>query len=391
MKTIDMGNVNISPLQKKLVNKCLNTNRLSYGDMTREFEKRWAKMHGVEYAMFCNSGTSALQVAIHALKDTYGWHDGDEVLVPATTFVASMNVVIHNNLKPVFVDVDAYFNIHPDKIEDALTVKTKAILVVHLLGQPAQMDKIMRIARKFQLKVIEDSCETVGATYKGKPVGSWGDVSCFSTYASHLVVTGVGGFACTNNTDLAMKIKGLYNHGRDGLYHSIDDDDKDSVKMLNNRFRFIYSGYSYRCTELESALGVGHLHRFGKELKMRQKNAAYLIKGLLDLEKKKYILLPHIHPKATHAFMLFGIVCLQEDVRDKLIVFLEKNGIMTRYAMPLLNQPIVEKLYGNLQRQFPMSKMFIDNAFLIGIHSELTKKELDYVISKFHEFYDKAK
>lgn len=390
MKTIDMGGITISSLQKKLVNKCLDDNRLSYGNMTRQFEREWAKMHGVKYALFCNSGTSALQVAIHALKDKYGWKDGDEVIIPATTFVATMNVVLHNNLKAVFVDVEPdYFNLDPKKIEKAITKKTKAIIAVHLLGQPAQMDKIMKIARKYKLKVIEDSCETVGVTYKGKPVGSWGDVSCFSTYASHLVVTGVGGFTCTNDPDLATRIKGLYNHGRDGIYHSIDDDDKNSIQMMNSRFRFIHSGYSYRCTELESALGVGHLKRFGKELKKRQKNAAYLIKGLSDLEDKGLLCLPHIHPKATHSYMLFGIVCTG-NVRNDLMVFLEKNHIMTRYAMPLLNQPIVEKLYGNIQKKYPISELFIKYAFLIGIHSELTKEDLDYVIKKFHEYYDKT-
>ena len=388
-RLIDMGAVTISKLQKKLVNKCLDDSRLSYGDMTREFEKRWAKLHGVKYALFCNSGTSSLQVAIHALKDKYEWDDGDEVIIPATTFVATMNVVLHNNLKPVFVDVESeYFNLDPDKIEDALTEKTKAIIVVHLLGQPAQMDKIMRIAKRFSLKVIEDSCETVGATFKGKPVGGWGDISCFSTYASHLVVTGVGGFVCTNDTDLAMRVKGLYNHGRDGLYHSIDDDDKDSIKMLQNRFNFIHSGYSYRATELESALGLGHLDRFNKELKQRQKNAAYLIKGLEDLENDYFIILPKIHPKATHSYMLFGIVA---EKTDKLMVFLENNGIMTRYFMPLINQPIVKKLYGDMSKKFPVSNLLINTGLLIGVHPELTKSDLDYVIEKFHEFYDKKK
>lgn len=386
-RIIDMGTVNISPLQKKLVNQCLNDNRLSYGRMTWKFEKEWAKLHGVKYALFCNSGTSALQVAIHALKDKYGWKDGDEVIIPATTFVATMNVILHNKLKPVFVDVERdYFNIDPEKIERAINNKTRAIMPVHLLGQPAQMDRIMEIAKKHNLRVIEDSCETVGVKYDDRVVGSWGDVSCFSTYASHLVVTGVGGFVCTNDTDIAMRVKGLYNHGRDGLYHSIDHDDQDSIKMLKNRFNFIHSGYSYRATELESALGLGHLVRLKKELKIRRRNADYLMEGLDDLYIRGFIKLPYVFPYSEHAYMLFGIVCL-DDRRDKLVNFLEENGIMTRYMMPLLNQPIFKELYGNIQNDFPVSKMLIEKAFLIGVHSELTLKDLDYVISKFHEFY----
>jgi dTDP-4-amino-4,6-dideoxygalactose transaminase len=389
---VDMGEVAISPLQKKLVSKCLSNNRLSYGPMTKEFESKWAKMHHVKYALFCNSGTSALQVAIHALKEKYKWDDGCQVIIPATTFVATMNVVLHNNLRPVFVDVEGdYFNLDYKLIEDKLTVKTKAIIVVHLLGQPANMTQIMRIARRFDLKVIEDSCETVGATFRGKSVGSWGDVSCFSTYASHLVVTGVGGFACTNDTDLAVRIKGLYNHGRDGVYHSIDDDDKNSIEMMKSRFNFVHSGYSYRTTELESALGLGHLARFSKELKKRQDNAAYLISKLKPLQGKNLIKLPLAHTDATHSYMLFALTCLREGDRDKLILFLENNGIMTRYLMPLINQPIVQSIFGNIYGDFPVSTYLIANSFLIGIHPGLTKEDLDYIVKKFYTFYDKRK
>lgn len=386
-KVIDMGTVTISPFQKELVNLSLDNNRLSYGKMTQGFEKKWAELHEVKYALFCNSGTSALQVALHALKQKYEWNDGDEVIIPATTFVATMNIILHNNMKPVFVDVDEYFNIDPDLIEKSISGKTKAIIVVHLLGQPAQMDKIMEIAGKHKLKVIEDSCETVGATFQGKSVGAWGDVSCFSTYASHLVVTGVGGFACTNDADLATRIKGLYNHGRDGIYHSIDDDDKDSLKVIANRFNFIHLGYSYRATELEAALGLGHLVRFKQELKERQENADYLIKGLVHLEEKGLIKLPKTHPQASHSFMLFGILAKH---RNELMVFLEKNGIMTRYLMPLLNQPIVRDLYGDIRSDFPVSNNLLSKGLLIGVHPELTKKDLDYVIKKLHEFYDKT-
>jgi perosamine synthetase len=390
MRKVDMGGITISPLQKKLVNKCLDNNRLSYGDMTRKFELEWAKMHQVKYAMFCNSGTSALQVAIHALKEEYNWQDGDEILLPAVTFVASMNVILQNNLKPVFVDIEPdYFSIDPDNIISAITEKTKAIMVVHLLGHPALMDEIMKIAKKYKLKIIEDSCETVVSTFDSKPVGSFGDVSCFSTYASHLVVTGVGGFACTNNPKLAVRIKGLYNHGRDGIYHSIDDDDKNSIKIINNRFNFTHSGYSYRATEMESALGIGHLQRFSKELKKRQFNAAYLTNKLKKLEGGGYLSLPKIHPKATHSFMLYAIVLAEEINRKSVLEYLEKNGVMTRFLMPLLNQPIVEKLFGKIEDKYPVAKYIDENGFLLGIHSELEKSDFDYVSKVLNEAIDK--
>lgn len=388
MKTIEVGGFKLSKYQKHLVNEVLNSERLSYGQMTEEFEAKWAALHGVKYALFCNSGTSALQVAIHALKEKYLWTNDDEVIIPALTFVATMNVVLHNNLKPVLVDIEKkYFNIDPAKIEEKITARTKAIIAVHLLGQPAQMDKIMKIARKHNLKVIEDSCETVGALYDGKPVGSWGDVGCFSTYASHLIVTGVGGFACTNDDDLAIRIKGLYNHGRDGVYNKIDDDDKNSIEMIESRFNFVYSGYSYRLTEMESAIGVGHLKRFSKEFKKRNQNASYLVDELGDLEDLGLLSLPKIHPKVSHSFMLFPVVVNPEKIdRDHFIKWLEYKGIMTRFMMPLLRQPIVKAYFGDVMDLYPVAKYMDTNAFLIGVHPELSQKDLQYIVNKFHEY-----
>ena len=385
MKKVEVGGFTLSKEQKRLVNKVLDSGRITYGPVTEKFEEMWAKMHKVKYALFCNSGTSALQVGLHALKEKYEWKNGDEVIIPALTFVATMNIVLHNNMKVMFADVyPDTFNIDPEKIEKAITKKTRAIVVVHLLGQPAEMSRIMALAEKHGLKVIEDSCETVGATWEGKPVGSFADVSCFSTYASHLVVTGVGGFACTNDDDLAVRIKGLYNHGRDGIYHSIDSDDK--VQMIGSRFNFIHSGYSYRCTEMESALGVGHMKRFGKELKRRIEIASFYMDKLEDLIDNDYIELAYVATGATHSFMLFPIVCKNKEMRDALIVHLEKNNVMTRFMMPLLNQPIVRKLFGNLDKKYPIAADLNNRAFLIGCHPELTQEQLAHVIKSFYSF-----
>lgn len=383
-----MGNVEIYPEQVELVNEVLKSGRLTYGPMTQEFERLWAKMHQTKYALFCNSGTSALQVALHALKEKYHWNDGDEVIMPALTFVATMNIIIHNNMKPVFVDVNMLTNnIEPRKIEDAITKKTRAIIVVHLLGQPANMPEIMKIVKKHHLRVIEDSCETVGASIEGKMVGSWGDIGCFSTYASHLVVTGVGGFCTTNNDDLAIRIKGLYNHGRDGVYNSIDDDDKNSIAMIASRFKFVHSGYSYRCTELESAVGIGHMMRFPEELKRRQKIAEMYINKLKFLEDMGVIFLPYVIEGATHSYMLFPIVCETKYTRDRLMVFLEDHNIMTRYMMPLLNQPIVRRLYGNMDKKFPIAASLDNRALLIGCYPSLTDKQVNHVIKTIKNYF----
>ena len=245
----------------------------------------------------------------------------------------------------------------------------------------------MDIAKKHNLRVVEDSCETVGATYGGKSVGSFGDINCFSTYASHIVVTGVGGFCCTDSGELAVMIKGLYNHGRDGVYHSIDDDDKNNIRMIGRRFNFVHSGYSYRATELESALGVGHIQNIKKELKKRQNIAEQFTEGLLRFEEMGYINLPAIHPKATHSFMLYPIFCTLRTDRDKLMLYLEKHGVMTRYLMSLLNQPIVVKLFGDLQNEYPVAQSLIKNAFLIGCHPWLSQEDVKYVLDTFRGYF----
>lgn len=248
--SVTLADWKVTRKQKKLIKQVLKSGRLTYGDKTRELERRFAEIHGVKYALFTSSGTAALKIALHAYKDKYGWKDGDEVIIPAVTFVATMNVVLMNNLKPVLVDVNKYtVNINPDEIEKAITKKTRAIIPVHLLGQPAPMKTIMKIAKKHKLVVIEDSCETMFVNQ------IQGDVACFSTYVAHLLVTGVGGFITTNDEEMAITMRSMMFHGRDESYLNMDDKPKDITK----RFHFPRFGYSDRMTELEAALGLGEL------------------------------------------------------------------------------------------------------------------------------------
>lgn len=390
MKQIGVGSATIGPLEKKYVLDVLKKERLSYGFYHEKFEHEFAKLHDRKFAMFCNSGTSALQAGLNALKIKYNWKDGDEIIVPAITFVATVNVILQNNLKPVFVDVEKdYFEIDPSKIEKAITSKTRCIIPVHIGGQPCDMDPIMKIAKKYKLKVLEDSCETMFAKYKGKPAGSWGDVSCFSTYVAHILITGVGGFATTNDPELAVLIKSLFNHGRDSIYLSIDDDKVSNKRALFNivskRFLFEHVGYSYRATELEAAIGYAQIQQYKTLIKDRKQNAAYLTKGLSDLDK--YLQLPKIRKDTEHVFMFYPIVVKEGVQREALVNFLEENLIETRFLLPLLNQPVYKKIFGDIEKKYPVAHNINDNAFYIGCHSELTKKNLDYIIKKFHEFF----
>ncbi len=389
---LGVGAVNLSEKSKRYVQQVLDTNRLSYGPFSIKFENAMAKAHDCNFAVFVNSGTSALQIAVMALKERYGWKDGDEVIVPAVTFVASSNVLIQSNLTPVFVDVHpSYYNIDPSKIENAITPRTRGIVVVHLFGQPADMDPILDIAHRYNLRIIEDSCETMFARYKGRSVGSFGDVSCFSTYACHIICTGVGGLAMTKDEKMGILLRSIANHGRDSIYLSMDDDKTEDVKKLGmimeRRFSFIRMGYSYRATEMEAALGLAQIEDIPNNIPRRRGLAQFLLKKLAPWAK--YIQLPTIMPGAEHSFMMFPIVIIDPNlVRDTLTLFLEKNNIETRYMLPLLNQPYYRQLYGSdIESKFPVAKMINNQGFYIGCHPDMTSQELDYIVAKFDEFF----
>ncbi len=392
-RQIGVGGLTISKLGKKYVNQVLASNRLSYGPFSQRFESEFAKEHSVKFASFMNSGTDALRIGLAAMKARFGWKDGDEVIVPAVTFVATANVVLQNNMKPVFVDVDSRtYNINPEKIEEKISKKTKAIIPVHLMGLPCEMDPIWIISKKYGLKILEDSCETMFATYKGKKVGSLGDIGAFSTYVAHFLETGVGGLTTTSDPDLATDIKSLMNHGRDPAYLKIDDDrerdENELYDVVRKRFSFVRLGYSSRCTEMEAALGLAHLKEKEKIILGRRKIAERYTEGLKDIEE--YLQLPFEPKDMTHMYMLYPIV-LRRGSKQKLVNFLEKRNIETRELMPILNQPIYIKMFGNLEDQYPVAKWINQSGFYIGCHQFLARAEQDYVIDQIHAYFTSIK
>lgn len=362
-----MADWKVTRKQKRLIRQVLRSGRLTYGGKTRKLEKRFAEIHGVKHALFTSSGTSALKIALGALKEKYGWKDGDEVIIPAVTFVATMNVVVMNNLKPVLVDVDTHtVNIDYRKIEATITKKTRAIMPVHLLGQPADMKQILTIAKKHNLKIIEDSCETMFVN-KVK-----GDVACFSTYVAHLLVTGLGGFITTNDSELAITMRSMMFHGRDESYLDMDDMPLDIAK----RFWFPRFGYSDRMTELEAALGLGALDDWKNMILDRQLNAQFLTGELRDTP----VTVP-VTDFFGHAFMFFPVLAPE---RDALADFLESWGIDTRLMMPLTTQPVAKPY---VKGKFPGADYINDNGLLLPCHQYLSDKELRYMVKKIKDFY----
>lgn len=388
-KKIEVGTLNISDKAKEYVNQALNSNRLSYGPFLKKFEALFAKAHESKFALVSNSGTNSLQVALQALKEFHNWSDGDEVIVPAVTFIATSNIVLHNKMVPVFVDVEEnYYELNPALIEEKITPRTRAIIPVHLFGQPCDMNPICEIAKKYNLKIIEDSCETMLARYKGKMVGTLGDIGCFSTYIAHLLTTGVGGLSVTNNPDYAIIMRSLLNHGRDSIYISIDDDDNVSHEKLKEiiakRFSFISVGHSCRLTELEGALGVAQMEDLPAIVEKRRCNAVYLLKGLKELEL--YIQLPYTRAETEHSFMMFPLV-LRKEAKEKLVNYLEENGIETRDMLPLINQPIYQKLFKLNPIDYPIADWVNKNGFYIGCHQDLTQDDLDYIIDTIKSYF----
>lgn len=390
---VTVGDLQLGAKEKEYLGQVIDSNRLSYGPFTRRFEEMFAAMHDCKFAIFCNSGTSALHISLAALKEMHGWQDGDEVLVPAVTFVATSNVVIHNNLTPVFVDVcPLTYNLDPAQIEAKITPRTKAILPVHLLGLPADMVAISDIAKRHGLRIVEDSCETMFANCAGRKVGSWGDVGCFSTYIAHYIVTGVGGLATTNDPDLAVMLKSLMNHGRDSIYLSIDDDDGVNKKQLfeiaARRFRFVHLGHSFRATEMEAAIGLAQLERKDDIIARRTSIAARYRERLAGLSD--VLQLPTIPADRDHVFMLFPLVVRDGSKRD-LVNHLEAAGIETRDLLPLINQPIYQKMYGDLEPQYPVARWLNASGFYIGCHQTITNDAIDYVADTLYAFYGRRR
>ena len=389
---IGVGGFRISERAKELVRQVLDSNRITAGPMMERFEAEIAAIHGCKFGLMCNSGTGALQIALAALKEVHGWQDGDEVLVPALTFVATSNVVLYNNLKPVFVDVDSkYYTIDPAKIEEQITPRTRAIMPVHIGGQPCDMQPILDISKKYNLRMVEDSAETMFVGDKGRPVGSFGDIGCFSTYAAHMITTGVGGLCTTNDPELIVLLKSIMNHGRDSIYIRMDDDKgatgAELFQIANRRFSFIRLGQSFRATEMEAALGIAQLEEREESFARRQRNVAHLNEGLKELEE--HLQLPHPRPESEHSYMFYPLTILNPKIRrDDLIEYLENNGIETRYLLPLINQPIYREIFGNLDEQFPVAARLNNTAFYIGCHPDLTDGDMDYVIEHFKKFFN---
>ncbi len=382
---IGVGCVDISAKERDYVNKVLDSGLITTGPVLEKFEKDFAARHGRKHGLMVNSGTDALRIALATLREVEGWQMDDEVIVPALTFIATSNVVLQNILTPVFVDADpATFNIDPKKIEAAITECTKAIIVVHLFGLPCDMQPILAIAKKYGLKVIEDSCEAMAVNYMGRCVGGFSDIACFSTYAAHIITTGVGGLAITDNENYAQIMRSYANHGRDPFFLGFKDSvtlnpsrhtsQQEKSQIIDRRFKFDRIGYSSRVTQMEAALGLGQLERIDEIVMQRGNNFNFLASHLHGFPG---IRLQEIPKNREHAAMMMPIVITDPEIsRRDVMQYLEAKGVETRPFFNILKQAPYIEIFGNTEGLYPYAKELSAKGFYVACHQLLTPSDL---------------
>jgi len=392
---IPFGTLSITKRSKDLIKKVLASGRISSGRYVMLLEKEFAKIIGTREAVAVSSGTDADALALAVLYD-FGAKRGDDVIVPALSFAATGNSVLQAGLRPVFVDVDRHtLNIDPSKIERAITKKTKAIMPVHLMGKPADMDAINKIAKRHRLFVVEDAAEAYGAVYKGKRVGRLGDMAAFSLYVAHIITTGEGGMVVTDRPDFAEILRSLRSHGRACKCASCVLNvtsgycGKRFKYGKNQDIRFIFEriGFSSKMNELEAAIGLGNIDMYDEILKKRRENLLYMLDKFREFEPYLYTIKEGPSEEiGPHAFpMIVGKGA--KFTRDKFVFFLEKHGIDTRslfLSMP--TQCPGFKFLGYRLGEFPNAEYIGDKGLHIGIHQGIGKKEMDYVLGVIRSF-----
>ena len=361
------------------VAEVLRSGRYVQGQKVEEFEEKFAEYIGTEHAVATNSGTAAL----HTAQAAAGIGPGDEVIVPALTFFSTVTSVIHNNAVPIPADIDPeVYCLDPRDVERKITEKTKAVIPVHLYGHPAEMDKILEIAKAHNLLVIEDAAQAHGAEYKGRKVGSIGDIGCWSFYATKNMTTGEGGMITTDDSNIAEKARLIRSHGMTS---------RDDHEVL---------GYNYRMNEIAAAIGVVQLSKLDRLNEIRTRNSMYLLKKLEDVD---WLETAKIKPYVKHAFFWCPVRVNEEKLGMKtkdLVAALRERGIEVRhrYVAPLYRQPMLLK-QNTYPRRCPFSCPFygkeIDYSLfgspntekiagkMIGLpnHPKLSREDLEIVIS----------
>jgi len=378
---------------------------LTAGRYAKKFEKEFAEFLGAKYCLLTNSGSSANLLAISALTSPKlgkkRLKPGDEVITTACGFPTTLNPILQNSLIPVFVDIDlGTYNIQTDKLEKAISKKTKAIFIAHTLGNPVNLNKILKVAKKYNLWLIEDNCDALGSKYKNKYTGTFGDISTYSFYPAHQITMGEGGAVVTNNLLLKKIIASFRDWGRDCWCEP--GYDNTCGKRFSQQFgkmpfgydhKYIYShiGYNLKITDMQAAIGVAQLAKLPSFIKKRRENFNELYKFFK--EYKKYFLLPE--PEKNSKPCWFGFTLLVKEAapfnRNEIVKYLEKNKIATRmlFAGNLTKQPAYQNTKYRIFDSLKNTDSVMNNLFWLGVYPGINKKMLGYIKKSFKEFLRK--
>jgi perosamine synthetase len=353
--TIEIAKPAIGKGEIQAVTEVLKSGNLVQGEKVKAFEGYFSSYIGAKHAVAVSSGTAALQIGLQAL----GLKKGDEVITTPFTFAATSNAVIHCGAKPVFADIDPRtFNIDPERIKHCLTERTKAIVCVHLYGQPCEMDSILKLCKYSGAALVEDAAQAVGADYKGKRAGTFGTLSTFSFYATKNLTTGEGGMVLTDEKELADKSRVIRNQGQSRPY------------------RHDIISYNFRMTEIQAAIGIEQLKKIEQLNAKRQENAKFLTDSLSSV---KGIETPFVPKQNRHVFHQYTIKVPKR--RDHLLEFLNKHGIGARvyYPEPLYMQPPYLKM-GFRKGLCPVTEDMCGQVLSLPVHPSLTEKDLESIV-----------
>ena len=343
------------------VSEILDKGNFVLGSEVNEFEKRFADLCGVNYAIGVNSGTDALILALKAV----GIGPGDEVITVPNSFVATASCIKIIGARPVFIDVQDDYNIDPNLLEAAITERTRAILPVHLTGRPADMDPVMEMARRYDLQVIEDCAQAVAAEYKGKRVGSFGSIGCFSLHPlKTLNACGDGGVLTTSDAELAAKFKIMRNIG------------------LETRDNCVLWSSSSRLDTIQAAILLVKFKYLDDWTEKRRLNAKYYSEHLADLPQV------NVPTDKTYEFSVYHTYVIQAEKRDKLKAFLAEKGIGTgiHYPKPIHLQTVAEEL-NYRPGSFPVAEEQANRILSLPVYPELNEEQLNHIIDSIHKFY----
>ena len=371
--------------------KVLRSKRITMSKITYKFEKFFARKMGAKYAVMTNSGSSANLLAMSCLTNPLSKNKiqaSSEVIIPAICWSTSLWPIIQNNLKPVFVDVElGTFNIDIESIEKKITKKTKAIMLVHVLGTSANMTKLMQIAKKYKIDIIEDTCESLGAKYNNKQLGTFGRFGTYSFYYSHQITSGEGGMILCNDTKDYNILKSLRSHGwsRDTNLHT---NFKKKFNNLDERFLFIGPGYNVRPTEIQSAIALNQFKRLNQFIKIRNINRNKIINNLKKNDKWKNQF-SFVEVESNFKPSWFGLPILINKkysyVKKEFLNYLSKKGIENRPIISgnFLNQPAATFYnFKSIKNDFKNADEIEERGFFIGLHTNNIKEvEIKYISS----------